>query len=69
MMNIITTSESNILSEERPYSELFWPVFSRIWTEYGVSLRNQSECREMRTRVTPNTDNFHAVLVLNADCF
>ena len=21
-----------------PYSELFWPVFSRIWTKYGVIL-------------------------------
>ena len=22
-----------------PYSELFWSVFSRIWTEYGEMLR------------------------------
>ena len=32
------------------YSELFWSVFSCIWTEYG------------RTRITPNTDTFHVVL-------
>ena len=26
-----------------------------------VSLRIQSECEKIRTRITPNTDNFHAV--------
>ena len=32
-------------------------------TEYGeiVSLRIQSECGKMRTRITPNTDTFHAM--------
>ena len=53
-----------------PYSELFWSVFSRIWTEYGEirsiesecrSRSIQSECREMRTRITPNTDTFYKV--------
>ena len=47
------------------YLELFWPVFSCIRTEYGeysVSLRIQSECREMQTRITPNMDTVHAVL-------
>ena len=31
--------------------------------EYGeiVSLHIQSECGKIRTRITPNTDNFHAV--------
>ena len=50
-----------------PYSELFWSVFSRIRTEqerHGVSLRIQSECDKMRTRITPNTGTFHAVLSL-----
>ena len=28
---------------------------------YGVSLRIQSECGKMRTRITPNTDTFYAV--------
>ena len=32
------------LPEKCPFSELFWSVFSRIWT-----------------RITPNTDIFHAV--------
>ena len=38
------------------------PRFSRIWTEYGVSIRIQSECGEMRNRITPNTDTFYALL-------
>ena len=32
----------------------------RIRTEYGVSLRIQSKCRKMRTRITPTMDTFHA---------
>ena len=43
------------LPEKCPYSELFWSAFSRI----------QSECREMRTRITPNTDTFYAVILSN----
>ena len=39
------------LREECPYSEFFWSVFSRI----------QSKCGKMRTRETPNTNNFHAM--------
>ena len=26
---------SSLTREKCPYSEFFWPVFSRIWTEYG----------------------------------
>ena len=29
---------------------------------YSVSLRIQSKCGKIRTRITPNTDTFHAVL-------
>ena len=53
------------LHEKCPYSELFWHVFSHIRTEYGeiqVSLRIQSECGKIRTRITANTDTFYAVL-------
>ena len=39
------------LRKKCPYFELLWSVFSRIQTEYG----------EMRTKITPNTDTFHAV--------
>ena len=30
---------------------------------YGVSLHIQSECGKIRTRITPNTDPFHAVII------
>ena len=32
-----------------------------IWGRYSVSLRIQSECGKMRTRITSNTDTFYAV--------
>ena len=28
------------LREKCPYSEFFWSIFSRIWTEYGEILRS-----------------------------
>ena len=31
---------------------------------YRVSLRIQSKCGKIRTRITPNTDTFHAVITL-----
>ena len=55
------------LHEKCSYSELFWSVFSRIWTEYGealVSLRIQFECGKIRTRTAPNTDTFYAVIIM-----
>ena len=44
------------------YSELFWSVFSRIWPEYEVSLRIQSECGKIRTRIAPNKDTLRSVV-------
>ena len=52
------------LREECPYSELFWSAFSRIWTEYGEILRISPysvRMREMRARITPNTDTIYTV--------
>ena len=49
------------LREKCPYSGFFWSVF------YFVFLRIQSKCEKIRTRKTPNTDIFHAVLVLHFD--
>ena len=49
------------LHRKSSYSELFWSVFSRIWTEYGEMLRIQSNCVKIRTRITPNKDTFDAV--------
>ena len=42
------------------YLELFWAAFSRIQTEYGVSLRIQSKFGKIRSRIIPNTDTFLA---------
>ena len=49
------------LHKQCPYSELFWFAFSLIRTEYGVSLRIQSECGKMRTNTNPKKDTFHAL--------
>ena len=57
MLLHLSIFEKTTLREKYPYSEFFWSVFSRIQTEYGYSVR----LREMRTRKTPNTHNFHAV--------
>ena len=69
--NCMAFADDVILSLHKkcPYSELFWSGFSRIRPENGgilrsVSLRIQSECRKMRTRIIPNTDTFCAVLIL-----
>ena len=42
----------------RCYSGPHFPAFGLNTERCGVSLRIQSECREMRTRITPNTDTF-----------
>ena len=52
------------LREKCPYSELFcphFPTFGLNTGSYSVSLRIQSECGKIRTRITPNTDTFYAV--------
>ena len=46
------------------YSRPYLPAFGLDTARYGVSLRIQSECRKIRTRITPNTDTFHAVSVM-----
>ena len=43
------------------YSGMHFPTFGLNTERYRVSLRIQSECGKMRTRITPNTDAFHAV--------
>ena len=45
----------------RSYSGLHFPAFGLNTERYSVSLRIQSECGKMRTKITPNTDTFHAV--------
>ena len=38
-----------------------WSVFSRIWTQYFVSLRIQSNCGKYGPEKTSYLDTFHAV--------
>ena len=59
------------LLKTSPYSELFllaffphFLAFGLNTERYSVSLRIQSECRKMRTRITPNTDTFYVVFLL-----
>ena len=49
----------------RSYSGPHFPAFGLNTERYGVSLRIQSECGKMRTKITPNTDTFHTVLLIN----
>ena len=37
-----------------------FPAFGQNTDRYSVSLRIQSKCGKMRTRITPNTGTFHA---------
>ena len=46
----------------RSYSCSFCPTFELNTERYGVSLRIQSECGKMRTRIILSTGSFHAVL-------
>ena len=43
------------------YSGPYFPAFGLNTEGYGVSLHILSECGKIRTRITPNTDTFHAV--------
>ena len=47
----------------RNYSGPYFPAFGLNTERYGVS-EYQFECRKMRTRVTYNTDIFHAMMNL-----
>ena len=51
----------------RSYSGPYFPAFGLNTERYSVSLRIQSECGKIRTRITPNTDTFHAVLNICGD--
>ena len=46
-----------------------FPHFGMDVERYGVSLCIQFECGKMRTRITPNTDTFHAVGYLLEEFF
>ena len=48
----------------RSHSGPHFPAFELNTERYSVSLHIQSECRKIRTRITPNTDTFYAVYLL-----
>ena len=50
--------------EKCPYSQLLWSVFSRIRAEYGEMRSISPYSLRMWTRVTANTDTFHAELAM-----
>ena len=58
MINIHSLKSVPIRSYSGPYFRAFGVNTERC----GVSLRIQPERRKMRTRITPNTDTFHAVI-------
>ena len=45
-----------------------FPTFGLNTERYAISLRIQSECGKIRTRITPNTNTFHAVKSLSLVC-
>ena len=45
------------------YSGPHFPAFGQNTKRYGESLCIQSECRKMQTRITPNMNTFHSVLI------
>ena len=45
----------------RSYSGLHFPAFGLNTERYSISLRIQSQCGKMRTRITRNTDTFYAM--------
>ena len=62
---ISKTSEKHCVKSVRilSYSGPYFPAFGLNTERYSISLCIQSECGKMRTRITPNTDTFHAVKV------
>ena len=43
------------------FSGPYFPAFGLNTERYGVSLRIQSECGKIQTRITPNANTFYAV--------
>ena len=46
----------------RSYSGPYFLAFALDKERYGVSLRIQSECGKIRTRLTPNTDTLYTMI-------
>ena len=50
------------------YSGLHFPAFGLNMERYSVSLHIRSEWGKIRTKITPNTDIFHAVIIIVGSC-
>ena len=48
----------------RSFCGLYFPAFVLNTEKYSVSLNIQPECGKIRTRKTPNTGTFHAVIFI-----
>ena len=60
----------NIHYVKCPYSGLIWSVFSHIRTEYGEILSPYSvRMWKIRNQITPNTDNFYAMIISSFSTF
>ena len=46
----------------RSYSGPYFPAFGLNMEKYFVSLRIQSQCEKIRTRITRKTETFYAVM-------
>ena len=47
----------------RGYSGPYFPAFGLNTERFRISLRIQSKCGKIRSRITANTDTFHAVYI------
>ena len=61
MVQNMTLRESERI---RSYSGPYFPAFRLNTERHSVSLRTQSECGKIWTRITSNTDSFYAVRIL-----
>ena len=53
----------------RSYSGTHFPALGLNMEKHGVSLCIQSECGKMLTKITPDTDTFNAVILVQTTYF
>ena len=61
-MDILHFSDKLALRKKCPYLQLFWSVFSRIWTEYGEVLRISPYSVRMRENTDQNNSEYEYFL-------
>ena len=52
---------------DRVFSGTYFPAFGLNTERYGVSLRIQSKCGKIQTRIIRNTNTFPAVFITQED--